>query len=47
MTEELFREDATLVQCEAQVLAVDEVADASAASGAPAAPPVQIGRAHV
>jgi misacylated tRNA(Ala) deacylase len=35
MTEELFREDATLLQCEAQVLAVDEVADASAAPGTP------------
>jgi misacylated tRNA(Ala) deacylase len=35
MTEELFREDATLLQCEAQVLAVDEVADASAGPGTP------------
>lgn len=31
MTEELFREDATLLQCEAQVLAVDEWPDGSRA----------------
>ena len=27
MTEELFREDATLLQCDAEVLAVDELPD--------------------
>jgi len=37
MTEELFREDATLQTCPATVLAVDEVADASAPPGAPPA----------
>ncbi|MFM8767294.1 MAG: alanyl-tRNA editing protein, partial [Rubrivivax sp.] len=31
MTEELFREDATLLQCEAQVLAVDELPDGTRA----------------
>jgi len=31
MTEELFREDATLLQCQAQVLAVDEWPDGSRA----------------
>ncbi|MEI8267653.1 MAG: alanyl-tRNA editing protein, partial [Betaproteobacteria bacterium] len=35
MTEELFREDATLQACQATVLAVDEVADPSAPAGAP------------
>jgi len=34
MTEELFREDATLQACQATVMAVDEVADPSAPAGA-------------
>jgi misacylated tRNA(Ala) deacylase len=35
MTEELFREDATLQSCPATVLAVDEVADPAAPTGTP------------
>ncbi len=35
MTEELFREDATLQSCSATVLAVDEVADPAAPAGTP------------
>ena len=37
MTEELFREDATLQSCPATVLAVDEVADPAALAGTPLA----------